>query len=360
MIFAAIAAIALLVQFYFHFWLRSGLKKSSQQPLNRLNHPPFLSVIIAAHNEEKNIAKLLTALSAQSLSGENFEVILACDRCSDATIPIAEQHRAVLPNLQIIAIADVPQGVSPKKYALQQAVAKASSPYFVFLDADVLPGSNHLKTFQSFFQSGYDVVVSLMRFREPKNIWQAFLVFEKWVSWCIAGASIGHGKPIISYGGNWGYTRPAFEKVGGFREIFSSLSGDDDLLLQKFGKAGLSIAFCTNPEGWVEMDFPSSLKHFLRQRRRHFSAGKKYQPAVKAGYLWYHASNLLLWISPIFNPLNAAFLFAKIGLDVAAFRQTAPLFQVSFSIARQLLFNALYVCYNTLIGPLGHIGKIRW
>jgi cellulose synthase/poly-beta-1,6-N-acetylglucosamine synthase-like glycosyltransferase len=360
MIFTAIAAIALFVQLYFHYWLHSGLKKKLCQLLTPLTQPPKLSVVIAAHNEEKNIGNLLSALSAQSLSKDCFEIILVCDRCSDNTIPISEQYRTLLPNLKIFAINDVPKAISPKKYALQKAVNQATFPYFVFLDADVLPGTNHLKTFQSYFQNGYDVVVSLMRFRKPKNIWQSFLVYEKWISWCIAGASIGHTKPIISYGGNWGYSRRAFEKVGGFQEIFSSLSGDDDLLLQKFGKAALTVAFCTNPHGWVEMDYLSSLKHFLRQRRRHFSAGKKYQPAVKAGYLWYHTSNLLLWLLPFFSPFCAVFLLAKIGLDITAFRHTSSLFQLHISTPNQVLFNALYVCYNTLIGPLGHIGKIRW
>ena len=349
-----------LIQLYFQIWLWRGMRKLSQQSPKKTRPSSPVSVIIAAHNEEQSLPELLRILSEQTLPNNQFEIILAVDRCTDATVQIARSFQQQLPNLRIIDISSTPKNISPKKNALQLAINDATFSRLVFLDADVLPTRNHLQTMQQFFYDGSAAIVSLMRLRQPKNVWENFLVFEKLISWCIAAAGVGFGKPVISYGGNWAYTRDAFEQVGGFGSIIDSLSGDDDLLLQKFGSAGLPIAFCSDPNGWVTMEPPESFAHFLRQRRRHFSAGKRYSTSLQTGYFFYHASNLGIWLSPLFHFPAIALLIAKLLIDGYLLHRGGKRFRVSLSAAKQLLFNFGYLVYNTLVGPLGHIGKIRW
>ena len=53
---------------------------------------PFVSVVIAARNEEKNIANLLDDLITQTIDKNNFEVIVSNDRSKDKTGQIINDY----------------------------------------------------------------------------------------------------------------------------------------------------------------------------------------------------------------------------------------------------------------------------
>lgn len=56
---------------------------------------PVFSVIIPAHNEEKYIGKCLDAVNkAAAFAGDNAQVIVTANRCTDKTAEIAEKHGA--------------------------------------------------------------------------------------------------------------------------------------------------------------------------------------------------------------------------------------------------------------------------
>ncbi|GEM_PF-2749821 len=354
-------SLAFLGYVYFIGWIWRGCKQvQQQQPLSGEDTPIKFSVIIAAHNEAENLPRLLEALHRQNYPAENFEVIIAADRCEDDTEAVANSFKDRLPGLRIISIHAIPPGVSPKKHVLQTAIHQAAHEHLLFLDADVIPTDSHLRTYHRYFSSGAAAVVSLMKFHPPQSVFQKFLVYEKMVSWCIAGAGIGRRRPIIAYGGNWGYTRSAFEAVRGFEGIMHSLSGDDDLLLQKMGAQHLPIAFCLDEGGWIHTAAPATLRQFLRQRRRHFSAGKKYRPAVQFAYFCYHLLNLFLWTGWLFYLPGLGYLGAKLLADAILLRRGMAMFDEHVNPGEMLLFNGLYMLYNTVVGPLGHVGRIRW
>lgn len=352
---------AFLVQLFFILRTALGLKKLPEisAPQNRIHHR--YSILIAAHNEAAIIGNCLDALLQQDYPAGHFEIIIAADRCDDDTVAIAESYRKRFQQLSVIDIREVPVGISPKKHALAQAIAAAQYGHFLFLDADVRPTPGHLSAINRHFMENTAAVVSLMKFETPRQFWQRFIVFEKLISWSIAGAGIGFQTPVISYGGNWGYTREAFKAVGGFENINHSLSGDDDLMLQKMGALpGQNIAMCLEPAGWTRMTFPENFSDFLRQRRRHFSAGKSYRPALQVGYFLYHLSNLMIWLGALLAPLGIILLGIKLLLDFLILKKAGKLFQEKVRRREYPLFSLLYLLYNTVIGPLGHIGKIRW
>lgn len=98
-----------------------------------------LTIGIPAHNEEKNIGKLLAALSKQSQTSYRLsKIIVLCDGCTDSTFEkiqkIAKQHSFI-------------QGTNytkrlGKAARLNQLYAKAKSDYLLTIDADVLPETN--------------------------------------------------------------------------------------------------------------------------------------------------------------------------------------------------------------------------
>lgn len=363
--------IALLLAFgvylYFLAWALRGLQRLVVKSLPATQalpggdpSPRPFSVIIAAHNEAGNIARCLEKLVHQNYPAGLYEIILAADRCTDATVAIARAFPQEFPRLKILEISAAPEGVSPKKHALGRAIEAAAHEHLLFLDADVVPTENHLRAMNRYFAGGAAAVVSLMKFFPPRSFWQKFLMFEKLVSWCIAGAGIGWERPLIAYGGNWGYTKSAFRQINGFAGLESSLGGDDDLLLQKIAEQRLPVQMCLEPQGWIHTTPPQSFRHFLRQRRRHFSAGKKYRLSLQVGYFLFHAANLVLWLGGLFPWPGLFFLFLKLAGDARVLRQGQKLFREEFSLPAMLGFEFLYLAYNTLIGPLGHLGRVKW
>ena len=359
MIWFYISLTAFLVYLFFSFWVSLGLRRLKNKPNQAIESHRKFTIIIAAHNEEACIKKCLEALKQQNYP-EAFQVILAADRCTDQTVPIAKTYQSQLSEFKIIEITAVAEGVAPKKNALEIAIQHAKYDTFLFLDADVKAHPDHLLTMNQSFQPNTAAVISLMKFETQKGIWHRFLRFEKLISWCIAGSGVGYQKPVISYGGNWGYTKVAFDAINGFSTIKTALSGDDDLLLQQFGKKGLPIGFCLAPNGWITTPATQNFKDFLRQRRRHFSAGKNYNRTLQIGYFFYHLSNLLLWGIGFFSFPASVLLLLKIMADIWVIKLGEQLFKEKISIFEHFYFNFLYMLYNTLIGPLGHLGKVRW
>jgi len=82
------------------------------------------SVIIPAHNEEKNIHKALDSVKSQVFT--DYEIIVCCDDCSDHTEEIAKEYGA------ITVRCNVHNDGRCRNYGLDVAQGE----YILFLDAD--------------------------------------------------------------------------------------------------------------------------------------------------------------------------------------------------------------------------------
>jgi len=92
----------------------------------------------------------------------------------------------------------------------------------------------------------------------------------------VAAGAIGQGNPVTAAGRNFAYRRSAFKAVGGYGTGVAGASGDDDLLLQRMAKGGAKVRFAINPETFVLASGAATFGEWLRVKRRHLSAGKRY------------------------------------------------------------------------------------
>lgn len=357
---AALSLSIFAINVYFIFRVYRGLKIIGSQIPSPNSSQQSFSVIIAARNEAGKIEACLQALVNQYYPKDKYEIIVVADRCSDNTVQVANRFKEKFLQFTILEVQEVPTGISPKKYALARGIKEAAYDRFLFLDADVVPASNHIQVMNRYFGGNGEAVVGVMKLAYRQGFWQSFLRYERLLNWSVAAGSIGNKNPMISYGGNWGYTRNAFEKVGGFEGIYESLGGDDDLLLQKFGRENLNVRFCSDPAGWVSTEAPGSLRTFLQQRRRHFAAGKYYQMRFKVGYFLYHGSNALIWIMPFIYPLSVFLLLVKVGCNAALLNNARKIFKERVNLLYLPVFEILFMLYNLLVGILGFVGRIKW
>lgn len=258
-----------------------------------------LSVIVAARNEEARIGVLLESLVRQTRRPD--EVIVVDDRSIDGTSSVVEAYRKRLPTLKIVKVDALPAGAAPKKNALECGIAASSGGILCFTDADVILPPTWLASIDSHMTPEVGVVAGTYAPLPPvergglvSSILHRFIDYEKFKTWILAAGSAALGFAWTASGSNLAYRRSVYDHVGGFKGQHGSISGDDDLFVQRVRReTDWKIAAMTGPDATVQTEVPSTWSEFYRQRTRHLSAGRWYDAWSSIGLAIYHGSNLV-------------------------------------------------------------------
>lgn len=346
-------------------WLCGGWLFRIRPPRSEGGKEP-LSVIIAAHNEARNLHEFLPTILAQDYPGE-FEIILALDRCTDNSAKVAEELAQGHDRLRILRIDDAPAGMSPKKHALERAIAAARHERLLFTDADCAAGPHWLSEADRHFDNNTDVVIGLGPYRRRPGLLNLFVRYETlytalqyigWAAW---------GLPYMSVGRNWAYRKSKFEAAGGFGEDRARLSGDDDLLLRRLAPKRKRTRLMLSPASQTVSIPPETAGAWWRQKKRHFSAGGAYKPLIQFILSAFHASQAIFFISlivelaadPASVPVWSAYLLrmvlvtASLGLLQRWWRDPGLLLIWP-------LLDLLYVIYHVTAAPAGLISQPKW
>jgi len=103
---------------------------------------PYVSIIVPARNEERNIERCIEACLSQDYP--DFEVIVLEDRSSDTTSIILSKLQASNTNLTVLTGTELPAGWAGKPHALHQASLHAKGDWLLLIDADTFLSPNAL------------------------------------------------------------------------------------------------------------------------------------------------------------------------------------------------------------------------
>ncbi len=97
---------------------------------------PFVSIIVPARNEERNLPKLLPSLLSQRYP--HYEIIVVDDQSTDRTPQILAEWAERDERLHVIRGADLPrdEGWMGKPHAMMQGARMAKGEWLLFTDAD--------------------------------------------------------------------------------------------------------------------------------------------------------------------------------------------------------------------------------
>jgi cellulose synthase/poly-beta-1,6-N-acetylglucosamine synthase-like glycosyltransferase len=235
-----------------------------------------VTIIVAAHNEEKRLPALLTALREQHAPTLRLRILIMDDRSTDDTRELIENYNGTL-DMQLLHIDSVPEGVSPKKHALHEGIGAAETDCILLTDADCVPEPDWAASMARVLAKGNDVVLGLAPLTSTRTSAARYAAFESRRTMALMTAAAAWGLPYMASGRSWGFRKSVYQSAGGLEPLFHHLGGDDDLLLQQFVRSRARIGICTERGSLVHSATPLDWESLRRQKLRHYRVSSAYR-----------------------------------------------------------------------------------
>jgi dolichyl-phosphate beta-glucosyltransferase len=117
----------------------------------------YLSVIIPAYNEEKNIEQTIRSIfNYLKLKNIEHEILVVIDGSTDNTKSIVKSLIPEIPTLNLISFKEN----RGKGYVVKMGMIKAKGDFKLFTDADNSTSIDNIEKMMPYFNKGYDVVIA--------------------------------------------------------------------------------------------------------------------------------------------------------------------------------------------------------
>ncbi len=253
--------------------------KNSLLKINDTNdYLPFVSVVIAARNEEKNIKPLIKSLLKQSYPKNKFEVIIINDRSTDNTLKILNQSKTFLSQLLVLNVKTTPIGWAPKKWALKFGIDQSNGEIILQTDADcIVPQKWIEKIVTQFSDKSVGFVAAPSPMGSSNSLIDKLFFLDSMAQDAISASGFLNNIALTCSGRNISFRKAIYNHVDGYVGTESIPSGDDDLLMHKiYNLHKYKMIFLLSKDVVVLSDAPKTFKQFLLQRMRFASKGLLY------------------------------------------------------------------------------------
>lgn len=215
---------------------------------------PRFSVIVPVYNRVDEVDDLLKSLSAQSL--KNFEVVIVED---GSTVKCESVVRAAAEAVDVKYFYKENEG---RSIARNHGLERASGDYFIFFDSDCVIPPDYFATLTEELDAN-----PVDCFGGPDSAHESFTSTQKAINFAMTSflttGGIRGGKvsleKFVPRTFNMGFSRKVYERVGGFREMFS----EDIDMSTRIREAGFSIGLIR--PAFVYHKRRVDFKKFLRQ-----------------------------------------------------------------------------------------------
>ncbi len=209
-------------------------------------------MVIPVRNGAATLAAQLDALARADRPACSFEVVIADNGSTDATVEVALSFADRLP-IRVVE-ADRGPGIN---IARNEGVRAASGDWILLCDADDEADEAWLVGMECCFETGETLVLGSIDYRRlnPPEV-------RAWRGADVAGAYLSLDFLIAGHGANLGFTRALYEATGGFDESFAG-GGDDTDFCWRAQLAGFSPN--THPDIVVHYRLRPSLGALWRQ-----------------------------------------------------------------------------------------------
>ena len=351
--------------FYLAFivFLISGLFRHNTLAISNVKTLPFISIIIAARNEEDNLPFLIEDLVNQEYPLDKFEIIIINDRSSDSTPAILNNAAKNYSLIKIINIENKSESMTPKKNALSKGINIAKGEIILSTDADCRLGKLWASSMAYSLINKNGIIIGYSEILESSGTF-----FEKYqrldfLAILIANAGAGGWNYYWSgTGQNLAYFKKDFININGFDPVKHDISGDDMYLVQAISRLKNGYIHI-DPNSYVKTHAMRTIKEFINQRIRWSSNSKKNIQNQPLFFLFLFVSfmeNMLILLSFIFLKPWLLFFIIKFLSDALIIFLGAKLFNRKINIETFLIWAILQPIYIPIIGLLGLKERFSW
>ncbi len=348
---------------FFTLFIISGLFKHNILPISNSVTLPFVSIIIAARNEEDNLPNLIDDLINQEYPLEKFEIIIVNDRSSDSTQNILAEASENYSFIKNIKIDKESKEMAPKKNAIDIGIKESRGEIILATDADCRVGSLWIASMAYSLINRNGIIIG---YSEIEN--KAGTFFEKYqkldfLAILVANAgAAGWNHYWSGTGQNLAYYKKDYLKIGGFKPVKDEISGDDMYLVQAISRLKTGYVHI-DPNSHVKTEAMKSIKDFINQRIRWSSNSKSNFKNTPFFFMFLIVSffeNLLILFSIILFKKGLLMWGIKITIDGIIILFGSRLFEKSFDIKTYFVWAILQPFYIPFVGTLGLFNKFSW
>ncbi len=215
---------------------------------------PRFSIIIPVYNRIDEVEDLLKSLAAQSC--KDFEVVIVEDGSTSPCDTVVKQYETQ------VDVSYYFKDNEGRSIARNYGLERAKGDYFIFFDSDCVIPPDYFKILSAALDAN-----PLDCFGGPDAAHESFSTTQKAINYSMTSflttGGIRGGKvqleKFVPRTFNMGYSRQVYEKVGGFREMFS----EDIDMSTRIRQAGFSIGLIR--DAYVYHKRRVNMKLFTRQ-----------------------------------------------------------------------------------------------
>ena len=315
---------------------------------------PFVSVVIPARNERRNVERCLRSVLGARYPA--FEVLLVDDHSDDGTGDIARAISATDPRLRVLESPTLPPGWFGKQWACATGARVARGDVLLFADADTEQSPDLLpRAINAMRALGADLM-SVAGWQELGSFWERLLQPHVFAMLMIRyGGTEGVNRArrpedVIANGQCFLIRREAYAAIGGHEAVRENVA-EDLMLAQTMVRAGRRVRLVLGTEQ-LSTRMYTSLRELIEGWGKNIYAGGMY--TAPFGALGRAVYPIALVLAPLFFILPVALLL----LALAGVAPHALAWSAMATLSIVLWWAAVYAqleepVYYALLFPLG-------
>ncbi|MBI3004392.1 MAG: glycosyltransferase [Ignavibacteriales bacterium] len=351
--------------FWFIFRLRRGLERLSTTA-RVITESPFVSIVVAARNEETTIERCLNGLIRQEYPRNKFEIIVVDDGSYDKTAQIVRRFKG---KGKVRLFRLEPEGrkkTGRKPDAITFGIHKSRGELIATTDADCDVPRTWLRSMVAQLSTSTAFLAGPVVEKPHPSLLGKLTSMEYLGLTTTAAGLIGLGRPINCSGANLVYRKTAFQSVNGFSQDSSC---DDETLMQRIFQRGVGdIHFVASPDAIIETNSNHDVMGFLKQRTRWASKKNRYEDSSiimeMVGLYFFFFFLLVGAVLSVFLPslrIPVIVVFAvKVLVDYLSLSKGAKMLRQDLRFFHFLLAELFHVPYIVMVGAFAQFVSHNW